>query len=29
VIDELPDLNDECPQVRKLFLALLRMGREL
>jgi hypothetical protein len=29
VIDELPDLNDECPNVRKLFLALLRMGREL
>jgi hypothetical protein len=29
VIDELPDLNDECPNVRKLFLSLLRMGREL
>lgn len=29
VIDELPDLNDECPSVRKLFLSLLRMGREL
>lgn len=29
VIDELPDLNDECPNVRRLFLALLRMGREL
>jgi hypothetical protein len=29
VIDELPDLNDECPNVRRLFLSLLRMGREL
>jgi hypothetical protein len=29
IIDELPDLRDECPQVRKLFLGLLRMGREL
>lgn len=29
VIDEMPDLNDECPNVRKLFLSLLRMGREL
>ena len=29
VIDELPDLNDACPNVRALFLALLRMGREL
>ena len=29
IIDELPDLSDASPHVRKLFLSLLRMGREL